>query len=252
METGKKGLTPQQIEFELMMKGIREEGIREMIIRHDSPKIIYEPVSVSIAGTIGSVVEFLNKRITEIDQKQCHIIINRDAMTIVLVVGEHNHNMFQDSITGKLILATEFTKWKINSGGYFNHLDLADLIKMNRTMFASVSEAMKASNAIKDLKIVVNKALKTNSEAKGDYATSIKNKVVSSTVPESLLMTLPIFKGSTPMTINVELYVNTDNYTISLVSPEANDLIATTRNQIIDEQLTQIRQAASEIAIYEV
>ena len=68
-------------------------GMNEIIIREGAaPKVLdpKAPVKMNINGTIGAPVEFLKKRINagQFEQKNCHIIVDREKITIELVVNE--------------------------------------------------------------------------------------------------------------------------------------------------------------------
>lgn len=49
------------------------------------------PIKVDLSGTIGAPLEFLTKRLSEedqINQKRCHVLVNRENLTIKLVICE--------------------------------------------------------------------------------------------------------------------------------------------------------------------
>ena len=48
------------------------------------------PVKIDISGTIEAPLEFLKKRISDIDQHKAHIIVCRDNLSIVLVINEND------------------------------------------------------------------------------------------------------------------------------------------------------------------
>ena len=63
-------------------------GMNEVIIREGAaPKVLdpKAPVKMNVNGTINAPYEYLTKRIDCIKQKDCHIIVNREKITIELV-----------------------------------------------------------------------------------------------------------------------------------------------------------------------
>ena len=65
--------------------------IREVNEVNELP--IKEPVKINIRGTIGAVREFLTHRFDQpdqINQKRCHILVERDTITIVLIINEND------------------------------------------------------------------------------------------------------------------------------------------------------------------
>ena len=68
-------------------------GQNEIILREGAaPKVLdpKAPVKINIEGIITAPCEFLNKRINagQFEQKDCHIIVNREEIKISLVVNE--------------------------------------------------------------------------------------------------------------------------------------------------------------------
>jgi hypothetical protein len=57
---------------------------------------IKAPIKVALSGVLGAPFEFLSKRLDQpeqINQKYCHILINREAMTITLIIWEYDEYM---------------------------------------------------------------------------------------------------------------------------------------------------------------
>src|ERR1035437_8382391 len=76
----------------------------EIIIREGTALAelpIKAPVKIAITGVIGAPVEFLLKRISELDQinqKKCHVLIDREKISITLIASEDD-----EYLTGKVI-----------------------------------------------------------------------------------------------------------------------------------------------------
>lgn len=68
-----------------------EATLRVIELHEENELPVLEPDKVELAGTIGSVHEFLLKRISEkeqINQKRCYILVDREKMTLKLVTNE--------------------------------------------------------------------------------------------------------------------------------------------------------------------
>ena len=78
-------------------------------------------------------------------------------------------------------------------------------------------------------------------------------QVVNSNLPEAFTLELPIFKGVTPTTLQVEVYATIDGSDVflQLFSPAANQVIEEMRDQAINEEVAKIRELSPEIAIIE-
>ena len=71
--------------------GVTEATLRVIELHEENELPVLEPDKVELAGTIGSVHEFLLKRISEkeqINQKRCYILVDREKMTLKLVTNE--------------------------------------------------------------------------------------------------------------------------------------------------------------------
>ena len=66
----------------------------EVVLREGAaPKMLdpKEPETIDIHGTIDSPLRWLEKRVELIDQKACHIIVDRNNMEIQLVINETDY-----------------------------------------------------------------------------------------------------------------------------------------------------------------
>jgi len=218
------------------------------ILRGDalSPR---EPEKVNIKGTIESVSRYLEKRVNDIAQNACHILVDRDKMTIALINRENDY--YQDRITGALQIHPDLEKWNINTGEAWTPKQLSEFVKMNRSCFQSKEIAMKLSKELQDIKVKVEKEAEKSDNNRGDYKAMIAQKVIHSNIPESFKLNLPIFKGQPAKEFEVEIYISPDSFSCSFVSPEVNDIVHAVRDSIIDEQIKLIEATAPDIVIIE-
>ena len=139
----------------------------------------------------------------------------------------------------------------INDGEYVSCFDLADRIKKNRTLFESREAAMKLVSTLRNFKARVERELELSDDKRGNVNAK-KSQIVDSNLPESLKVTVPIFKGQPKQTFEVEVEVNPSDLSCTLASPEANDVIRTSVDAIIDGQLKDIDEMAPGILVVEV
>lgn len=226
-----------------------KDGVNTLEIREGKALELKEPVKLDLSGIIDTVTRFLEKRVGTFEDKSAHILVDREVMTITLVTDEHNH--YFDQVSGKLILNPDFTKWNINTGKAWNPKELSEFVKMNRACFDVRDTAMQLSAELTNIKIKVDKEFERSDNNRGDFRALIAQKVIASNIPERFRLTVPIFKGTDPVSFEVEVYVSPDNYACTLVSPEANDFVFTVKNNIIDSQLDLIKELAPDIVIIE-
>ena len=78
------------------------------------------------------------------------------------------------------------------------------------------------------------------------------DQVVQHNIPESFKLTLPIFNGTDPQEIEVEINVDADDLSCTLISPHAKDLIEQMRNEKIDDVIKRVKAACPCIVVIEV
>lgn len=62
---------------------------------------------------------------------------------------------------------------------------------------------------------------------------------------------MPVFKGQDKQTIEVEVEINPADLSCTLVSPEANDIVTTKRDELMDAVIEAIKETCPEIVIIE-
>lgn len=221
-------------------------SVRTIVIREDEALVIHEEKAIKISGTIYSPVRWLEKRLPE--PLSAHVLVDRDAMSVQLITEERNH--FSNSITGRLEFHPAFKKFGINAGSYITPAAMADKIKMNRSFFESKSEAMALVSILKNFKAKIDADIERSDDNKGNRKVLVQ-QMVSSNIPDSFKMVLPIFKGQKPKTIEVEVYIEAEEFTCTLISPEANEEMEHLRDTAIDEVISKISELNSGIVIIE-
>ena len=225
-------------------------GMNEIIIREGAaPKVLdpKAPVKMDINGTIGAPVEFLKKRINagQFEQKNCHIIIK-------LVVNESDEYT-RGTIKGTLQFHSKFVEFGINTGKVWSPFEFSMFCKMNRAFFADKNANMTLVSACKNFTATVNNAIERNIKENGDRTDNFA-QVVNSNLPESFMLSIPVFKGGNKENLEVETFAKIDgrNVAFVLMSPGAEETLETLRDTAIDKELEIIKEIAPEIAIIEI
>jgi len=229
----------------------------ELIIREGSAVAdlpIKAPVKIGITGVIGAPVEFLRKRISEIDQinqKKCHVIIDREKISITLITSEDNEYL-SGTVVGILTQHPKFIEFGINAKKNWEPNELGQFFKMNRAFFPDKSSNMSLVTELKNFEATVNSKIEKQKSEKGDFKDNFSG-VVSSNVPGLFILRIPIFKGVPAEDLEVEFYASVDgrDVRLQLYSPGANTALEDLRDKVIEEQIELIRTIAPEIAIIE-
>lgn len=235
--------------------GMEKATIKVIELDKENVLPVLEPLKVSLSGTIGSVAEFLKKRKSEpeqINQKRCHILVNRENMTIKLITNETDGRN-KAEVQGSLAMYPKFVEFGINSvEKTWEPAQLSRFIKMNRAFFTDIAYNMELVSILKNFKASIDSKLERSNEDNGSR-TDNYSQVVNSNLPAAFNLNIPIFKGRSAEVIEVEIIADVDgrNIRLSLCSPGAEVVIEQERNKAIDEQLKIIRELAPEIAIIE-
>lgn len=224
-----------------------EDG-KDMVIRFGDALPLKEPKYVSIHGTIDAPARWVEKRKDDIVSADAHILVDRDHMTITLNTDENN--FYSDQIVGTLTLSTEMQEFGINTGEYMSCFDMADRIKQLRTYFETQQDAMKLVTELRNFKAKVDKELELSDDKRGNQKI-LRAQTVESNLPKSFNVNMPIFKGTEKRTFEVEVEINPNDLSCTLVSPDAHDIVVQERDNQMDAVLGRIAEAAPNIVIIE-
>lgn len=246
MEQKIKEEVKQQI-AEMVANGL-PAGVGEIVIREGKAVEQREPTRVQINGTIDAAARWLETRFDCLKEKTCHVLVDREKLTISLRCNENN--AYGTVICGRLELSPEYKRFGINEGNYITNFEMAELIKMNRSFFETKTVAMKLVTDLQNFKAKVDKEIEQFDNKRGDRRILV-NQAVEHNLPEAFNLILPIFKGTEKQTVAVEVYVNPSDFSCTLVSPEANDLVEEMKNRLMDEVLERIKNRCPDIVIIE-
>lgn len=230
----------------------------ELVIREGAAVKELEPkppVKTSINGTIGSLFEFLLKRLDQpeqVNQKRCHILVDRAKISMTLIINE-NDDYNKGTIVGKLEKNPKFVEFGINSNKVWTPTALGLFFKMNRSFFTSRDENMKLVSELMNFTAVVNNSIERGAKENGDRTDKFE-QVVNSNLPKSFMLELSIFKGIQAEKIEVETFAQVDGREVSfvLLSPGAQSTEEEIRDKVIDEQIEKICVICPDIAIIEI
>lgn len=225
-------------------------GVGEIIIREGKAVEVHEPVKVVISGTIDAPARWLETlmRLGLVNQGTYHVLVDRENLNITLKCNENNH--YGSKISGSLMVSPEFKRFGINEGEYITNFEMAELFKMNRSFFETKAIAMKLVTELQNFRAKVDKEIEKSDNNRGDKRLLI-NQAVQSNLPEAFNLHIPIFKGTPKQTINVEVYINPSDFSCTLVSAEANDLLEEMRDREMDSVLERISAVCPDIVIIE-
>jgi len=110
---------------------------------------------------------------------------------------------------------------------------------------------MKLVKDLRNFTAKINKELESFKDDRANYALK-KSQVVETNLPASFILVVPIFKGQPKESFEVEINIDADNLTCSLVSPVANDFIYDFKDKIIGTEIEKIKSLLPDLVIIEV
>lgn len=143
--------------------GVTEATLRVIELHEENELPVLEPDKVELAGTIGSVYEFLLKRISEkeqINQKRCYILVDREKMTLKLVTNETDSRN-KATVRGELKYYPKFLEFGINTSKTWEPVQLSKFFKMNRAFFKDAQYNMELVTVLKNSKPALTQKWKT-------------------------------------------------------------------------------------------
>jgi len=181
-----------------------EEGIKELVIRNGDASKIHIPNGIVIGQlTIDAVKEYLSKKGVDPEQIQnSYIWYSNEERFIQLEYAFRIEN--RDSIEGRLVLHPDLEKFEINKGKSYSTHQLAQFIRMNKHFFESKDVALKLVNELMNFKAKVDKEIEASDDKKANVKMMLVQKVTSN-IPTEFTLNLPIFIGSKPVPVLVEI-----------------------------------------------
>ena len=213
------------------------------------------PVKTQIVGTIGTILEYLKKRVNagQFKQTESFIMVDRESVKMTLTIHESDEYT-RGTVVSKLQFNPQFVKFGINDANkVWTPAELGLFFKMNRTFFPDRKDNMELVSRLMNfngtVQATIDRDIKMNGSRTDNFA-----QVVNSNLLESFTLRIPIFKGLPPETLEVETFAQIDGRDVHfiLMSPGAQATLEDLRDKVLDEELVEIREIAPEIAIIEV
>lgn len=181
---------------------------------------------------------------------ESYLTVDRDAMQIGF--KENAGKEYESRYLGTLALDTDFLGFGINDASVtYTTLQLAEKIKMNRSFFEKKTDAMRLVSELRGFEAKVNKEVEAKVDDRANRRVLLA-QTVTTNIPESFKMNIPVFKGQGKVILDVEVGIDPYDLSCRLISPEVNDHIHEIKNQVIDEQLDAIRDLHPELRIFEI
>jgi hypothetical protein len=223
------------------------DGAKEIIYRRGDASPIELPEMNVIEGDINTIASFISKRYPRpstpnalglqfVDKNRAIVTVDKEKFEITLELDpEHPRGTV---VKGKLSFAPELLKFQINTEAMFNREQLIKLIRFNKIFFPDKDQHEKLLSSYMAFSAEVNAKIGKESDTRGNVTNGYK-KTVTTSVPDSFVLDIPVFKGQGKRKFRVEICIEaTDASTrFWLESVELHDLIQIESEAILSKQL---------------
>lgn len=214
------------------------------------------PVKIAVTGHITAPAEFLKKRfrdridaganpnnghvLQKVDIKSAILVVDEDKLTISLLMDPENP--YGTEIIGRLEYTPYLDGFHINTDKQFSRPELTKLLRYSRLLFRDedkYEELLKAYQTL-DLKAFIEARQEDDTRGNKNYSLS---KKVSTNLPESFVLRLPIFKGQRPEEFRVNICIDTTEGSarFNFESPELKEIIDQRKIEIFEDQLKEFQ-----------
>lgn len=222
-------------------------GISSVEIVHTEGLKKEHPHTFNVSGRIDSPSNYVEGRDydkEDLDKKYTQGI---DDATAMVTVDYKNGviNLFLDpsdkyahTITGTLLPAPELSIFKINTDAPYTRDALLKLIRFNAFR---IDKAEALIDALRKLDLATFTKSHNERDKKGNIIQDFTKNVTSS-IPESFKLTIPIFQGMPEKSFYVEIIIDVTDNNIKfwLESVELSQLIETFKKEIMDEEIEKL------------
>ena len=230
--------------------------LRELDKQVEKELPVLEPLKLDVEGTITAPYVFLEKRWNaadgQINHERTMLVVSRDEKTIALFINEDDQR-YQGKVAGKIELSRQYIAFGLNNEEKeWTPEELGNFFRINRTWFESKEENMRLVTLLKSFKAKVSVDVERMTKDNGSVSDCYR-QAVDSNLPEQFFIQIPIFKGTQPEKIAVEVIASVSgrDVTLELISADAAAIEEEVRDKLIDNELEKIRELAPEIPIIE-
>lgn len=239
------GETPKKPVEIILRSGVAAKAVEELPTK--------EPVKIDLTGVVTMPLEWLQKRVDLINHDKANIQVDREKMSITLVINEDDHYL-RSELEGVIQLSEVYERFGINDEKKaWNPNKLGQFLRLNRAVFEDKEACMVMVSQLKNFTAKAKTEIQKQRDPSGSTADVYRSQVESN-LPKSFVVNVPIFKGTEKQLIEVEFdhYVMDSEVYLQLVSPGANEITSEYRDRCIDDVLGQMRAIAPKIPVLEV
>lgn len=221
----------EQMNNEKLGQAAIDKGISTLVVLEGKAPEQFNNKCVDINGTISAPSSFIIGRIEDFKySKSHHCLVSKTDGKITLVLNEQS-SVDKYTVTGQIATGKKFLSLGINNDKVsYEPEELANKLKLLRAMFVSNIEHSTICATLRNLKAKINAQIESLNDRKGNVTENFK-QTVSSNMPDSIKLKLPLLEGEEPIEIEVNVILETNGGSVILCSLESVDAA-----ELIEEQ----------------
>lgn len=232
----------EQMNNEKIAQTLLSQDVHSLVILEGQAPTQHNNIPVNISGIISAPASFIQGRKEDFKDCQRHCLVSKTDGIITLVLNEQSV-VDKYTITGKIQVAKKFTSLGINKDGInYTPEELANKLKLLRSMFVSNMEHASICATLRNLKAKVNAQIDKADDRKGNVTENFKQTVISN-MPDAIKLKLPLLEGeeSIEIEVNVILEAYGSEIKCSLESIDAAELIETQFAERVNQEIEKIK-----------
>lgn len=220
---------------------ITAEGAETTILigRANTPK---QPNKLSVSGDFSAVSNYLEVKqrsansFQAVSPETTIVLCDKEKLTIELFTDPNDPNATE--VRGKAEFSKELLEFGVNQNKFFTKEQLVKIIRYNRRFFPNKLENADLLAAYQNFSASVNKNIQDKSDLRGNRDSQFQ-KTVNTSLPESFVLEIPIFKGEKSASFPVEICMEDYDSGIRFwfESVDLSELIATKTDEIFEREL---------------
>lgn len=218
-----------------------ENGVGQVTILEGKATEQHNNQPVNISGNIDAPWRFIEGREKDFTDSRRHCMVSKTDGIIKLILNEQSV-VDRYVVQGKIEISKKFNSLGINKNVEYNPEELANKLKLLRSMFVSNLEHASICSILRNLKAKVNSQIESLNDRKGNVTENFK-QTVTSNMPDAIKLKLPLLEGEEPIEIevNVILEAHGSDIRCSLESVDAAELIETQFAERVSQEIEKIK-----------
>jgi hypothetical protein len=219
-----------------------ETEVRQITILEGTAPTQHNNQPIVIDGNIDAPYRFVEGRKKDFESTRNHCLVSKTDGVIILVLNEQSV-VDKYTVNGKIEIAKKFKNLGINNDkqGYTPE-ELANKLKLLRSLFVSNLEHSNICNILRNLKAKVNSDIEKLNDRKGNVTDNFK-QTVDSNMPDAIKLKLPLLEGETPIEIEINVILEAEGSSIKcyLESIDAAELIEKQFEERVNQEVENLK-----------